>query len=163
MSKHLLLLSNSTMAGDPYLGWPKEYIKSFLGDVDGYLLFIPFAGVTVSYDNYTSTVRDRFGEWGYDVKSVHEFENKIEAVENAAGFLGGGGNTFQLLKCMYEFHLVEVIRNKILSGSPYIGWSAGSNLTCPSIKTTNDMPIVEPPSFTGLDLIPFQINPHYTE
>jgi len=159
----LLLISNSTMAGEPYLEYPMPNIKSFLGTKKIKALFIPYAGVTFSNDEYEEKVKKRFQEIGHDLISIHHFNNPIKAVEDAEAIVVGGGNTFHLLKTIQENNLTEAIRNKVKSGTPYIGWSAGSNMACPTIKTTNDMPIVEPSSFDALHIIPFQINPHYLD
>jgi dipeptidase E len=159
----LLLISNSTNSGEAYLEHPLEQIKSFLGDTQINALFIPYAGVTISFDEYTTRVRNRFQEIGHDITSVHETEDPVQAVRHAEAIVVGGGNTFHLAKLMHDQGLIDTIREKVLSGTPYIGWSAGSNMACPSIRTTNDMPIVEPGSFRALNLIPFQINPHYLD
>jgi dipeptidase E len=159
----LLLISNSTNAGEAYLEHPLEHIKSFLGGSMINALFIPYAGVTISFDDYTTRVRNRFQDIGHNITSVHETGDPVLAVRYAEAIVVGGGNTFHLTKLMYDQGLVDAIREKVISGTPYIGWSAGSNMACPSIRTTNDMPIVEPVSFRALDLIPFQINPHYLD
>lgn len=158
----LLLISNSTNAGEPYLDYPKYEIKKFLGDVRS-VLFIPYAGVTFSYDEYEAKVAKRLAEVGIEVKSIHHFENAIEAVESAEAIVVGGGNTFRLLEQVQANGLIEPIRKKVMLGVPYIGWSAGSNLACPTIRTTNDMPVIQPESFNAFNLIPFQINPHYLD
>jgi dipeptidase E len=160
---NLLLISNSTNAGEAYLEYPKPYIKEFLKTEKLNCVFIPFAAVDFSYDEYESKVKQRFEEIGQNLKSVHQFENMVEAVENADVIVVGGGNTFHLLKTIQNEGLVEPIRKKVQAGTPYIGWSAGSNMACPTIRTTNDMPIVEPESFNALNLIDFQINPHYLD
>ncbi len=159
----LLLISNSTNAGEEYLNHPKEEIKKFLGDEKVNAVFIPYAGVTFSYDDYEDKVNERFNELGHAVKSIHNFDNPIEAIENAEAIVVGGGNTFELVNQLYKNKLVEPIIAKVKSGTPFIGWSAGSNVACPSIRTTNDMPIVEPESFDVFNLVPFQINPHYLD
>ena len=159
----LLLISNSTMAGEPYLEYPMPNIKDFLGTKKIKALFIPYAGITFSYDEYEEKVKKRFQEIGHDLVSIHHFDNPIEAVENAEAIVVGGGNTFHLLKTIQENKLTEAIQKRVKEGIPYMGWSAGSNMACPTIKTTNDMPIVEPLSFNALNLIPFQINPHYLD
>ena len=161
--KRLLLLSNSTNHGGEFLAHAADYIRDFLGAPVRRVLFVPFAGVTRSYDEYAAVVRARFAELGYQLDSVHEAADPVEAVEGAEAIAVGGGNTFHLLRGMYEAGLVEAIRARVGIGTPYVGWSAGSNVACPTIKTTNDMPIVEPPSFDALNLVPFQINPHYTD
>lgn len=162
-NRKLLLLSNSTNYGEAYLEYPKEAISQFLGKDIKKVLFIPYAGVGISYDTYTEKVARPFSELGYEIRGIHTFSNAKQAVKDAKVIAIGGGNTFELLNQLYKNDLVETIQEKVNGGTPYIGWSAGSNVSGPSIKTTNDMPIVEPPSFNALNLVPFQINPHYTE
>jgi dipeptidase E len=149
--------------GAGYLEYPQGEIKDFLGADVKRVLFIPFAGVMRTYDEYAEVVRAPFQTMGYELDSVHRFENANEAVRNAEAIAVGGGNTFHLLSRLYETGLIESIRERAAVGMPYIGWSAGSNVACPTIRTTNDMPIIEPPSMNALGLIPFQINPHYTD
>lgn len=159
----LLLISNSTNAGEQYLEYPKQNIKDFLGAVSS-VLFIPYAGVTLGWDEYHAKVAARFSEIGIRVDAIHNFADPIAAVRAAQAIVVGGGNTFNLLKTIQDNGLIEAIRVRVLQdGVPYVGWSAGSNMTCPTICTTNDMPIVEPMSFKALNLIPFQINPHYLD
>lgn len=159
----LLLFSNSTNSGEQYLAYTIPYISEFIGNKRLKAVFIPFAGVTISWDDYYKMVADKLVKVGIDLKSLHTTENPVEAVEEAELIIAGGGNTFQLLKIVQEKKLLNTIRNKVVNNTPFIGWSAGSNLACPTICTTNDMPIVEPESFKALNLIPFQINPHYTD
>lgn len=161
----LLLISNSTNAGEQYLEYPKLNIQAFLEKSKvKTVLFIPYAGVTLGWQDYHKRVSDRFAEIGIRVESIHHFSNPIEAVRKAEGIVVGGGNTFNLLKTMQDNGLIEAIRQRVIQDNvPYVGWSAGSNMTCPTICTTNDMPIVEPMSFKSLNLIPFQINPHYLD
>ncbi len=159
----LLLISNSTNAGEAYLEHPKKEIKEFLGENKVKALFIPYAAVTFSYQDYENKVNDRFREIGHEVVSIHRFDDPVKAVKEAGAIVIGGGNTFRLVQLMQQNGLIEPIRNRVLEGAPYIGWSAGSNVTCPSIKTTNDMPVVEPESFSVLNLVKFQINPHYLD
>jgi dipeptidase E len=159
----LLLISNSTNPGEPYLDYPKEHIRKFLGEKPVTGLFIPYAAVTFSYDTYEEKVRERFREIGHDVVSIHHFTDPVKAVSEAAAIIVGGGNTWKLLKMIRDNGLIEPVRRKVLSGTPYVGWSAGSNVACPTIMTTNDMPVVEPDSFEAFSLIPFQINPHYLD
>lgn len=159
----LLLISNSTNAGEEYLDYPKHNIREFLGQKPVKALFIPYAAVTFSFDLYEEKVQNRFREVGHDVISIHRFKDPVKAVEEADAIVIGGGNTWQLLKMVQDNGLTEPIRKKVLSGTPYIGWSAGSNMACPTIRTTNDMAITEPGSFNALGLIPFQINPHYLD
>ena len=159
----LLLLSNSTNFGEGYLQYPQNEIKFFLGNEVKEILFIPYAGVGFSYDDYTSKVATPFQKMGYGLSGIHTFDDPKKAAEKAEVIAVGGGNTFALLNLLYQHNLIDVIRKRVSEGIPYMGWSAGSNVAGPSIKTTNDMPIIEPPSFDALSLVPFQINPHYTE
>ncbi len=159
----LLLISNSTNAGEEYLDYPKMEIRKFLGEKKVTGLFIPYAGVSITFDNYTKRVKERFNEVGHDIISIHELKDPVEAVKNAEAIIVGGGNTWQLIKMIQDNQLIEAVREKVLNGTPYIGWSAGSNVACPTIKTTNDMPVVEPDSFNAFNLIKSQINPHYLD
>lgn len=159
----LLLISNSTNQGEAYLDYPKEDIKSFLGTEIKKTLFLPYAAVSFSYDEYAEKVQDRFNEIGYEVDSIHLYKDPIEAVQQAEAIVVGGGNTWHLTRMIHDNHLVDVIRDKVLKGTPYVGWSAGSNLACPTIKTTNDMPIIDPKGLHAFNFIPFQINPHYLD
>lgn len=160
----LLLISNSTNPGEDYLGWPAEYIKEYLSVRNiRRVLFIPFAGVTFSYDTYEEKVNNVFTKLGFEVYSIHKESNPVEAVKNAEAIAVGGGNTFHLVREMQKLGLMDAIRDKVLAGTPYMGWSAGSNVACPTLRTTNDMPIVEPESFNCMGLVPFQINPHYLD
>jgi len=160
----LLLISNSTNAGEGYLDYCKQYIVDFLQQNNVQkILFVPFAAVTFSYDLYQQKVKEKLAPFGIEVDSIHHYSDAKKAVAEAQAIVVGGGNTFHLLKSVQELGLIEAIREKVKGGTPYIGWSAGSNLTCPTICTTNDMPIVEPPSFSAFGLIPFQINPHYLD
>jgi len=159
----LLLLSNSTNPGEAYLGWSKDAIKSFLGEKSVKALFIPYAAVTFGYDEYEAKVESVFAELGHHAVSIHHFSNPVEAIENAEVIAVGGGNTWRLVQQMHLNGLPESIRKKVLAGTPYIGWSAGSNVACPTLRTTNDMPIIDPLGFETLNLVPFQINPHYLD
>lgn len=159
----ILLISNSTNPGEGYLEHAKPHIKNFLGDKPKNAIFIPYAAVTFTYDEYEKKVNDQFEEIGHHVTSIHKFNNPVEAVENADAIVVGGGNTWQLVKTLQDKKLMKVIRRKVRHGIPYIGWSAGSNIACPTLRTTNDMPIVEPKKFKTLNLVPFQINPHYLD
>jgi dipeptidase E len=151
------------MAGESYFAWPKNYVKNLLGKQAASLLFIPYAAVTISYDEYTRRVAEKFAEWGYSIRGIHQVQDKKQALEEAAAIVVGGGNSFHLLGEMQKEQLLDVVRASVQGGKPYIGWSAGSNLACPTIMTTNDMPIVEVANCKALHLVPFQINPHYTD
>ena len=158
----LLLISNSTNAGEPYLQYPMPRIAEFLRGVTT-LAFVPYAAVTFSYDEYLRRVRERFEPLGIRVESVHREANPAALIRRADAVCVGGGNTFALTKKMQQQGLMAAIRRKIASGAPYVGWSAGSNVCCPTICTTNDMPIVEPESFRAIGAVKFQINPHYLD
>ncbi|HMU60522.1 MAG TPA: dipeptidase PepE [Gemmatimonadales bacterium] len=159
----LLLLSNSMLPGQGYLAWARLHIGDFLGPKVRRVFFVPFAGVTISWDDYAGRVREVFGPLGYEVVSAHEYDDPVAALGDVDAVAVGGGNTFQLLAQMHATGLLGAIRTAALNGAPFIGWSAGSNVACPTIRTTNDMPIVEPPGLSALGLVPFQINAHYTE
>ncbi len=160
----LLLISNSTNPGEDYLGWPQQEIKEYLQKRNiKRVLFIPFAGVTFSYDTYEEKVNKVFSSLGFEIYSVHKQPDPLKAVEEAEAIAVGGGNTFHLVREMQKLGLMDAIREKVKNGTPYMGWSAGSNVACPTLRTTNDMPIVEPESFNCMGLIPFQINPHYLD
>ncbi len=159
----LLLLSNSTNPGEAYLSYPKHNIKAFFGEKPMEILFIPYAAVTFSYDEYEAKVNNALKEIGHQAKSIHHFDNPLQAVKEAKAIAVGGGNTWKLVRTMRDNGLLEAIREKVIAGTPYIGWSAGSNIACPTLRTTNDMPIIDPKGFDVLDLVPFQINPHYLD
>ena len=161
---NLLLLSNSTLAGEEYLAYAKGRIQSFLAArkvVE--VLFIPYAAVSFSYDEYVAKVQKVFGEFDVKVRGIHREADPVAAVAEMQAIVVGGGNTFHLLQQTWKQGLIEPVREKVRTGTPYLGWSAGANLACPTICTTNDMPIVQPQSFEAFGLIPFQINPHYTD
>jgi dipeptidase E len=158
--KRILLISNSTLYGSGYLDHAEAEIRSFLGDLKR-VLFVPFA--IYDRDRYAATAQQRFARMGYELSSVHTAANPVQAVNHTDAIFIGGGNTFRLLKSLYDFDLLDAIRARVEGGMPYIGSSAGSNVAGPTIRTTNDMPIVEPPSFDALDLVSFQINPHYLD
>ena len=159
---NLLLISNSTNAGEAYLKYPIHEIAKTLEGIDE-VVFVPYAAVTFSYDEYEAKVQNRFNEIGVKVRSIHHALNKRNFIRHAKAIVIGGGNTFALLKKMQEEDLLDMIFHRVKAGVPYIGWSAGSNVTCPTICTTNDMPIVQPESFRAIGLVSFQINPHYLD
>jgi dipeptidase E len=160
LHNRVLLISNSTVYGRDYLDHVESEIKSFLGSARR-ILFFPFA--LHDRDAYTATVRTRFGAKGYSIESAYETAVPQKAVEETDAIFIGGGNTFRLLKALQDLDFIEAIRRKVGSGAPYIGSSAGSNVAGPTIKTTKDMPIVQPRSFDSLGLVPFQISPHYLD
>jgi dipeptidase E len=161
--RRLLLLSNSRDPAKGYLEHARDQIRDLLGDQIKTALFIPFASVMASYDEFASKVREGLSVIGCELHSIHEAADPQRAIAEAEALIVGGGNTFQLLSVLYEKDLLAILRERVCHGVPYIGWSAGANLACPTIKTTNDMPIVEPPSFNALNLVPFQINPHFID
>lgn len=162
-NKRLLLLSNgSELIGTEPTEFARDTVKNFLGGDVRSVLFVPFAAVEKTYDEYAARVRRVFGAMGFEVESLHEATDARAAIERAEAVAVGGGNTFHLLRGLYEAGAVEAVRERVERGALYVGWSAGSNVAGPTIRTTNDMPIVEPPTFRALGLVPFQINPHYT-
>lgn len=158
----LLLLSNSRNPDGEYLAHALPAIAELLGPVPRRLAFVPYAAVTMSYDDYAARVREPFASLGHVVESVHE-NDPVEVIRQADAIVVGGGNTFRLLERLAAVALLDRLRARVRDRVPYIGWSAGANLASPTIRTTNDMPIIQPPSFVALGLVPFQINPHYTD
>src|SRR5438876_2583854 len=156
----ILLISNSTVYGRGYLDHVEEEIKSIL-DGAKTVLFFPFA--LHDHDRYADQAKRRFAAMGHPLESAHGTENPQKAVERADAIFIGGGNTFRLLKALQDLSLLEPIRAKVKNGAPYVGSSAGSNVAGPTIKTTKDMPIVQPRSFDSLGLVPFQISPHFLD
>ncbi|MBE0663598.1 MAG: dipeptidase PepE [Bacteroidales bacterium] len=171
MKKKLLLISNSTNAGEEYLGWPRQHIIDFMANTDvNRILFIPWAGVnlsaeslTASYDIYEERVNNVFKLLGLEIYSIHKEKDPIHAVKEARAIAIGGGNTFHLVYMMHQSGIMESLRQRVEDGLPFMGWSAGANVACPTLRTTNDMPIIQPKSFDCLNLVPFQINPHYLD
>jgi dipeptidase E len=159
---NLLLLSSSRANNSEYLAPCLSLIDNTLGTIRD-VLFIPYAGVRVNYDDYVAMVQQALKPLNIHVKGIHEFANPADAIVNAQAVMVGGGNTFVLLAKLYEHNLIQTLQQKTAAGMPYIGWSAGSNIAGLSIRTTNDMPIIEPPSFQALGLLPLQLNPHYTD
>lgn len=159
--KKVLLMSSSRQGNQGYLEHAGEQIHSVLQHQGQQVLFIPYAAVTFSFDDYLARVKPVFTALGYGLNSIHQAADPLAAVNAAQAIAVGGGNTWALLRRMYDADLVAAIRQRVLEGVPYIGWSAGSNVACPTIRTTNDMPIIAPPTFDALNLVPFQINPHF--
>lgn len=158
--KRILLISNSTLYGSGYLDHAEAEIRSFLGDLKR-MLFVPFA--LHDRDKYAATAKQRFEKMGYELSSIHTAGDPAQAIHDTDAVFIGGGNTFRLLKALYDFNLLGPIQDRVAAGMPYIGSSAGSNVAGPTIRTTNDMPIVQPPSFDALGLVSFQLNPHYLD
>ena len=159
-SRRILLLSTSTVFGGGYLEYAQAEVDNFLRGI-ARVLFVPFA--LHDRDAYAAKVRKRFAAINRELDSLHDATDMQRAVRDAEAIFIGGGNTFRLLKSLYDFDLLDAIRARVGEGMPYMGSSAGSNVAAPTIRTTNDMPIVEPPSFNALNLVPFQINPHYLD
>jgi dipeptidase E len=160
-SRKILLISNSYQHGSGYLEHCKEQVKRFFQGCN-HILFVPYA--LHDWNQYADMATKTFESFGFQMTSVHAYDNKKEAVMKADGLFISGGNTFRLLDHLYKSDLIDVIRLRVLQqGMPYMGTSAGSNVACLTIKTTNDMPIVYPPSFDALSLVPFQLNPHFID
>ncbi|MEO6548486.1 MAG: dipeptidase PepE [Ferruginibacter sp.] len=157
----ILAFSSSRVGNSGYLQTAVPVINRFLGEKVVTIAFIPFASVGSDFEEYGSMVKTGLQDLPHTINTVTA-SNAKELIEKADVILVGGGNTFKLLRDIYAFNLLEIIRDKVNAGAAYIGWSAGSNITCPTIGTTNDMPVTEPKSFNALGLFPFQINPHYT-
>lgn len=161
--KRIIIASTSTVHGSGYLEYLLPTLKGFFKDVKT-ILFIPYARPSgISYDDYTSKAREAFAKIDIAVKGIHEFDSPKDAVEKAEGIFTGGGNTFELVNQLYQNNLIAVLKNTLEGGIPYLGTSAGSNICGVNMKNTNDMPVVYPPSFDTLEMIPFNINAHYLD
>lgn len=160
---NILLASTSTLFGGNYLEYIKNEITELFSGIDE-IIFVPFARPGgISHDDYTAIAFKFFAELNIKVKGLHEFSDMKQAVNNAKGFFTGGGNTFLLVKTLHENNLMSLIKQNVEAGKPYLGSSAGSNIGGKNMKTTNDMPIVYPPSFDCMELVPFNLNPHYLD
>ena len=158
--KNALLISASSYQDTGYLRHCKNWVKDFLGESGkDEILFIPYAGVRRSNDEYEQKVIDRLKN--KNIKSIHHYEDKISAIKNASSIAVGGGNTFMLLYTLYKLNLIEPIKEAVAKGTKYFGWSAGANIAGKTMMTTNDMPIIMPKSFDSLNIFPYQINPHF--
>lgn len=163
MNKKLIIASTSTIHQGDYLEYLLPNIKTLFKDCKT-LLFIPYARPGgISHDEYTTKVKTTFAKLNIDVKGIHEFEDPKLALKNSEGIFTGGGNTFLLVSQLYKNEVMEILTTVVENGTPYLGSSAGSNITGISMQTTNDMPIIYPPSFKTLGLIPFNLNPHYLD
>ncbi len=161
--KKVIIASTSTVFGGTYLDYLLPVLKEHFKGISN-LVFIPFArpgGIT--HDEYTEKVKPFFKQLNIEVKGIHQFENPIEAIQNAEAIFTGGGNTFVLVDMLYKYNLLDAIQKAVESGTPYLGTSAGSNICGLTMNTTNDMPIVYPPSFRTLGLVSFNLNPHYLD
>ena len=158
--KNALLISASSYQDTGYLRHCKNWVKDFLGESGREeILFIPYAGVRRTNDEYEQKVIDRLKN--KNIKSIHHYEDKISAIKNASSIAVGGGNTFMLLYTLYKLNLIEPIKEAVANGAKYFGWSAGANIAGKTMMTTNDMPIIMPKSFESLNIFPYQINPHF--
>ena len=161
--KNIIIASTSTLHGGNYLEYLLPELQSFFSNVKQ-LLFIPYARPSgISHDDYTKKVSEAFNKINISVKGIHEFENPVEAIENAEGIFTGGGNTFLLVSQLYKNNVIDALEKVVKNGTPYLGTSAGSNICGLTMNTTNDMPIVYPPSFRTLGFVSFNINPHYLD
>lgn len=159
-TKRILLISSSKVYGSGFLDHAEAEIRSLLGDLKD-VLYVPYA--LSDHDKLAAMAQERFEKMGYALTSIHTASDPVQAVNETEAIFIGGGNTFRLLKTLYDRELLGPIRERVAGGMPYMGASAGSNVAGPTIRTTNDMPIVEPPSFDALGLVSFQINPHYID
>jgi dipeptidase E len=161
--KNIIIASTSTLHGGNYLEYLLPELQSFFSNVKQ-LLFIPYARPSgISHDDYTKKVSESFNKINISAKGIHEFENPVEAIENAEGIFTGGGNTFLLVSQLYKNNVIDALEKVVKNGTPYLGTSAGSNICGLTMNTTNDMPIVYPPSFRTLGFVSFNINPHYLD
>ena len=161
--KNIIIASTSTLFGGSYLDYLLPEIKKLFANCKS-IIFIPFARPGgISHDEYTLKVSETFKQIGISVKGLHEFEDKQKAIADAEGIFTGGGNTFLLVDMLYQYKIIEKITSVVINGTPYLGTSAGSNITGLTMQTTNDMPIVYPPSFQTLQLVPFNLNPHFLD
>lgn len=159
----LLIASTSTIYGSEYLEYLLPQLKSFFRDINE-ILFIPYAMPSgISYETYTKIASNAFKMIEITIKGIHEYSDPKNAIENAKAIFVGGGNTFVLVNELYKQNLIPILKEKLNSGTPYLGTSAGSNICGPTMQTTNDMPIVYPPSYKTLGVIPFNINAHYID
>jgi len=161
--KNILLASTSSLFGEEYLAYLKPYAAELFNGVDE-IIFIPFARPGgISHDDYTGRAAEAFAPMGISVRGLHTFADPVAAIHKAKGFFTGGGNTFLLVKTLHEQGLMQVLKNAVEKGASYLGTSAGSNIGGVNMQTTNDMPIVYPPSFSTMGLVPFNLNPHYLD
>ncbi|HRP89974.1 MAG TPA: dipeptidase PepE [Edaphocola sp.] len=161
--KNIVLASTSSLFGGAYLDYIKDTLIELFSGVDE-VIFVPFARPGgISHDEYTEKVADFFKTINIKITGLHTFQEPKEAIANAKGFFTGGGNTFLLVKQLHELDLMGALKNAVEQGTPYLGTSAGSNIGGVNMKTTNDMPIVYPPSFDTMGLVNFNLNPHYLD
>lgn len=161
--KNIILASTSTLFGGQYLDYLKEELIQLYNGIEE-IIFVPFARPSgISHDDYTKVATDFFAKINIQVRGLHTFDNPIDAIQNAKGIFTGGGNTFLLVKTLHELELMNELKKVVENGTPYLGTSAGSNIGGINMKTTNDMPIIYPPSFDTMGFVPFNLNPHYLD
>lgn len=161
--KNILLASTSTLFGEAYLAYLKPQIRELFSGISE-IVFIPFARPGgISHDEYTAKAASAFSELGIQVFGLHTYPDPVQAIRDAQGFFCGGGNTFLLVKQLHEQQLMQELKHAVAKGTPYLGASAGSNIAGVNMQTTNDMPIVYPPDFATMGLVPFNLNPHYLD
>lgn len=161
--KNIILASTSTLFGEDYLAYLRPVIRELFEGISE-IIFVPYARPGgISHDDYTAKAAEAFKELNITVKGLHCFNDPEQAIKSAGGFFVGGGNTFLLVKQLHELNLMPVLKNAVENGTPYLGASAGSNIGGINMRTTNDMPIVYPPDFTTMGLVPFNLNPHYLD
>ncbi|RUO44187.1 dipeptidase PepE [Aliidiomarina taiwanensis] len=159
--RNLLLMSSSRADNPDYLAHGLPWLSEHFAGKR--VLFIPYAGVTMSHETYTGMVQEALAKENIQVTGIQDYTQPAEAIAEAEAVAVGGGNTYMLLHTLYETGSLDVLKRRIQEGMPYAGWSAGSNIAGPSIRTTNDMPIIQPRSFNALNVVPFQLNPHFTD
>ena len=159
--RRVLIQSSSRYHNSGYLDFAGDQYEKLFSKEKYEILFIPYAKVAGTYDAYEKQVQDAFKPYGHKIVSIHRFKDPQKAVREAKAIAVGGGNTWALVTRMYEAGIIDLIRERVNAGVPYCGWSAGGNVACPTLRTTNDMPIAEPPSFNTFGFIPFQTNPHF--
>lgn len=163
MNKNIILASTSTLYEGTYLDYLLPTIRELYQGITE-IIFIPYARPGgISHDDYTARAADFFATAGIKVRGIHTFDDPVTAIRSAKGFFTGGGNTFLLVKQLHELQLMTELKQAVENGTPYLGTSAGSNIGGVNMQTTNDMPIVYPPSFDTMGLIPFNLNPHYQD
>jgi len=161
--KNIVLASTSTLFGENYLAYLKPVIGELFEGINE-IIFVPYARPGgISHDEYTAKAAEAFKAYGIAVKGLHTFSDPATAIQNAKGFFTGGGNTFLLVKQLHERNLMQPLKQAVEGGTPYMGASAGSNIGGINMQTTNDMPIVYPPDFSTMALVPFNLNPHYLD
>jgi dipeptidase E len=159
----LLLASTSTMPGERFLAYLSDEFPPLFGRAKT-ITFIPYARPSgMSWDSYTRHARQTLAPMGYNVRGIHQWDDPLIALQESEAFFTGGGNTFALVNSLHEYGLMEALAHRLAAGIPYLGCSAGTNIAGQNMQTTNDMPVVYPPSFETMGILPFNINAHYTE